>query len=166
METDNYDGRIWAANRSTGGFSPSTLEESLVVVTIEFDLAVVKTANADMVNAGDMINYTLVVSNAGPQDAIGVMLVDTLLDLVTFSDASEGCAEDAGMVTCDIGDLAMDEVVTLTIIVTADVDGIAENVAVFSSEFVDDPAMTNNTSTVDTEILPAFYYLLPIVQKH
>lgn len=47
----------------------------------------IKTANADMVNAGDMITYTLVVSNAGPQDAIGVMLVDTLLELVTFSDA-------------------------------------------------------------------------------
>jgi hypothetical protein len=79
---------------------------------------------------------------------------------------SEGCAEDAGMVTCNIGDRASHQGVTLFIVVTADVDGIAENVAVISSEFVDDPDMTNNTSTVDTEILPAFYYFLPIVQKH
>jgi uncharacterized repeat protein (TIGR01451 family) len=142
------------------------LPVTLTVNALESDLSVIKTANADTVRVGDMITYTLVVSNAGDDDAIGVMLVDTLSDLVIFSDASEGCVEDAGVVTCDIGNLAADASITLTIVVTADVEGIAENTAVVSSDFVTDPVPANNTYTVDTEIMPvSFYFYLPIIQK-
>ncbi len=140
------------------------LPVTLTVNPLDSDLSVVKTANADVVSLGDTITYTLVISNAGGDDAIGVTLVDMLPDLVTFVSASEGCTELEGVVTCDIGGLAMDESVTLTIVVTAVGSGIAENTAEVSSGFVADPDLTNNTSTVETMVL--YNYYLPIVLKH
>ena len=139
-----------------------------MTVLPEADLAVGKTASADEVRVGDMITYTLVVSNAGPDDAMGVTLTDTLPALVSFVSASEGCTEQDGEVTCDIGDLAMDESVTRYIIVTADAEGVAANVAEVPvpPDFVD-PNLDNNMDEVDITIGPAMYYFyLPIVQKH
>jgi hypothetical protein len=91
--------------------------------------------------------------------------VDTLPTLVTFVSASAGCTEEVGVVTCAVGNLAIGEDVSLTIVVTAAIDGLAVNTAVVSSDNLD-PIQANNTSTVDTEIMPAyFYFYLPIIQK-
>jgi len=143
-----------------------TLPATLTVIPFESDLSVVKTVSADVVKVGDVFTYTLVLANDGPDIATGVMLVDTLPDLVMFKSASGGCTELEGVVTCLIGDLAMGDSVTITITVTAASDGIAGNTAVVSSDNVD-PNPEDNTATVDTVILPAFYYFyLPITQKH
>ncbi len=143
------------------------LPTTLTVNPLDADLAIEKSATIGDIRVGDTFTYTIEVSNLGLQDAIGVMVVDTLPDLVTFVSASTGCVEAAGVVTCDVGALAAEESVTLTIVVTAEIDGLAENTAVVSSEFVLDPDLTNNTSSVDTEINPAmFFFYLPIVQKH
>jgi len=143
---------------------PVTLTVGLPVA----DLAVTKTASADEVRVGEMITYTLVVSNAGPQDAMGVTLVDTLPELVSFVWASDGCTELEGVVTCDIGDLAMDEDVTLYIVVSADVAGLATNMAeVPVPADYEDPDLENNMAEVDIMISPAIHpFYLPLVQKY
>ena len=132
------------------------------------DLSVVKTASADEVLVGDVFTYTLVVSNAGPDDAVGVTLTDTLPALVSFVSASEGCSEEAGVVTCDIGDLDMEDSVTLYIVATADAEGVATNVAeVPVPPDYEDPNPANNMDQVETLINPAFSsFYLPLVQKH
>jgi uncharacterized repeat protein (TIGR01451 family) len=141
---------------------------TMTVVPFVADLSVVKTASAETVRVGEVFTYTLVVANAGPDAATGVMLVDTLPGLVTFVSASEGCTEALGVVTCDIGDLAVEGSVTVTITVTAADTGIVTNTAVVSGSINDsDPNLDNNTSTVDTTIIPAIYnFYLPIIQRH
>ena len=142
------------------------LPTTLTVNGLDADLAIEKSASSDAVRVGDTITYTLEVSNTGPADAIGVTVVDTLPGLVTFVSASTGCVEAAGVVTCAVGDLAAEASTTLTIVVTANGEGVAVNTAVVSSDFVSDPDLTNNTSSVDVTISPAFYYFfLPIIQK-
>lgn len=137
-----------------------------LTVTPEFDLGVTKSASPDVVAVGEMITYTLEVTNNGPQAAKGVELVDTLPDLVTFSFADPGCTEADGVVTCVIGSLAVDGTVSIDIVVTAEVDGNALNTVEVSSQSFD-PDQENNTATVVTTINPAIFKLyLPIVLKH
>jgi uncharacterized repeat protein (TIGR01451 family) len=142
------------------------LPATLTIIPYISDLSLVKTANADAVRVGDMITYTLVVSNAGPDAAMGVTVVDTLPIQVTFVSASAGCTEASGVVTCAVGDLGVHEGTTLTIVVTASTEGIAGNVAVVGSDS-DDPNPADNESAADVLINPEmFYFYLPIVQKH
>jgi len=62
----------------------------------------------------------------------------------------------------------MDEDVTLYIVVSADVAGLATNMAeVPVPADYEDPNLENNMAEVDTMINPAMYYFyLPIIQKH
>jgi uncharacterized repeat protein (TIGR01451 family) len=117
-----------------------------------------------MVVPGGKLNYTLVVDNMGPDTAHNVVLVDTLPDGVTFVSA-EGCTEDMGVVTCDVGDLESGASVTFMIEVTApDTLGTITNVAtVTGDEF--DPDETNNEATLDTMVTYYRYYL-PLNFKH
>jgi uncharacterized repeat protein (TIGR01451 family) len=136
-----------------------------MTVKAESDLSLVKMASSETVKVGEMITYTLVVSNAGPAAAEGVVLEDTLPDKVTFASASAGCNEAAGVVTCDVGALGVAEGATITITVNAATVGLATNTAEVSSLNFD-PDESNNTATVDTTIRPEFLYLyLPFVQK-
>lgn len=74
------------------------------------DLAVTKTAAPEPVAAGGLLTYQIEVSNAGPNDAAQVRVLDTLPPGVIYSGATIGCVEaPAGTVTCDISDLLSGE---------------------------------------------------------
>ncbi|MFZ2095862.1 MAG: choice-of-anchor J domain-containing protein [Anaerolineales bacterium] len=144
-------------------------DEGLITVPITLtvvngsDLSVSMSDNADPVRVGDLITYTLVAHNDGLDPTTGVMVEDTLPSNVTFESASAGCTHAGGQVTCDIGAMAVGESVTLTIVVTADVSGMATNTAEIWSDNPD-PDPLNNIASEDTFIIYNFY--LPIVQKH
>ena len=73
------------------------------------DLALTKSDAPDPVLAGELLTYTLGVSNSGPRDATGTTLTDTLPAGVTFDSAtpSQGtCSEASGTVTCALGTVA------------------------------------------------------------
>jgi uncharacterized repeat protein (TIGR01451 family)/fimbrial isopeptide formation D2 family protein len=70
------------------------------------DITVVKLADADPINAGDPIGFTITVSNAGPGTAYGVTLSDTLPSGITWSEDSTSCSIGAGVLSCTIGTLA------------------------------------------------------------
>jgi uncharacterized repeat protein (TIGR01451 family) len=132
------------------------------------DLTVIKSDNADPVFVGDYITYTLVVTNYGPDATTGVMLTDTLPISVNFVSADAGCTHVAGVVTCDIGDLAVDGSVTLHIIVIANAVGTATNLAEVWSDN-NDPNPLNNIATEDTVINPTiftYYFYLPIINRN
>jgi uncharacterized repeat protein (TIGR01451 family) len=142
-----------------------TVPVTLHVVALEADLSLEKSGLPAVVKVGESIVYTLVVTNLGPGMADSPMLVDTLPAEVTFVSASVGCVEAAGVVTCTLPDLDMNETATVTITVTAADVGMALNSATVSSETVD-PDLTNNTATATTTINPAFIYsFLPVVYK-
>jgi len=130
------------------------------------DLSVSKTDVTDpiFVNSTDrtgVIVYKLTIENAGPADATGVTLVDTLDPTTTFSSAvpSQGsCTHSAGTVTCLLGDLPAGSSASITILATTldveeIVDIVVDNTAEVSGDQTDvDPS--NNTDVEDTTLVP------------
>ncbi len=117
------------------------------------DLRVTKVDNVDPVSVGDQIVYTIEVSNAGPSNATGVSVADTLPADVTLVSTS-GCANDpAGVPDCSLGDLAVGATVsyTVTVQVGSGASGTLTNTAVVSAT-TPDPDAGNNTATEPTAV--------------
>jgi len=80
------------------------------------DLSVTQTDDPDPVSVGGTVTYTLSVENAGPYDAAGVVVTDLLPAGAGFLGAAGAdCTHLGGLVTCDIGGLAVGEGATITI---------------------------------------------------
>jgi uncharacterized repeat protein (TIGR01451 family) len=101
-----------------------------------------------VVEAGGTISYTLTVTNDGDGNATGVALTDELPTGVTFVDATPGCSEDAGTVTCVLGDVdagaSLD--VEITVSVDAETCGALTNVAAVEAANETGGATGNNVS--------------------
>jgi uncharacterized repeat protein (TIGR01451 family) len=121
------------------------------------DIAITKTDSVDPVVVGNPLAYTLQVSNAGPDTATNVVVEDALPAGVTFGTAtpSQGsCSQAAGVVSCDLGDLASGAVATVLINVTPTATGNLSNSATVSADAAD-PDRGNNTATELTTVNPA-----------
>jgi uncharacterized repeat protein (TIGR01451 family) len=143
----------------TSDFDPgNNLAEACTTVTEDVDLAVSKTDSPDPVEALAVLTYSVAVTNKGPGNATGVTLVDTLPSGVAFQSASStkgSCVHAGGTVTCTIGDMAVGEIVTATIVVVPqepDSNGIANLAVVSGNEF--DPDSLNNFATTLTVVTP------------
>jgi uncharacterized repeat protein (TIGR01451 family) len=137
-----------------------------MIVKASADLAITKADSTDPVKVSEQFTYTLSVSNNGPDDASGVVVVDTLPAGVTFVSASAGCVEAGGVVTCTIGDLANAGSVEISILVIAPATtGTITNTATVSGDAID-ANLTNNTDSEDTVVGPDLYITyLPIILK-
>ena len=117
------------------------------------DLSVGKQDSPDPVAMGSSLTYTITVTNHGPEDATAVSITDSLPAGVAFVSAgsSQGsCNQVSETVTCTIGDMAPDAVVTVTLVVTApNVPGTIVNTATVSSTS-EDPNLANNTAKEKT----------------
>ncbi len=123
-------------------------------VLAEVDLSIAKTDSPDPVEEGQELTYTLHVANAGPSDATGVVVTDTLPPSVAFVSASAGCTEAAGTVTCSVGNLAAGASLDLVIVVSVPYGerGPLANTAVVTGDRTDtDP--TNDTDGETTDVL-------------
>ena len=128
-------------------------------VTGKADLSVSKSAPLSVV-AGGALTYVIVVANAGPSTAEGVVVVDELPE--GFEDAvvgspSSGCVVGAGSVlTCDLGDLPAGASVSVSVTGSAAASGpwaSLDNTARVSSTTYDpDPA--DDSSSVSSSIVP------------
>ena len=106
--------------------SVSTTGGSLTVAAGLADLSITKTDSPDPVATGGTLTYTIGVSNAGPNDASAVKVVDTLPAGTTFVSATGTnwtCTARHGTVTCNRtgGNLAPGAAPNITIVVTAPV---------------------------------------------
>ncbi|HYF72041.1 MAG TPA: choice-of-anchor A family protein, partial [Nocardioides sp.] len=77
------------------------------------DVKITKTASVASPHGGDLVTYGLKVENVGLSTATGVVVTDTLPAGVTFDSASAPCTQAAGVVTCNLGDLAVGGTVDL-----------------------------------------------------
>jgi uncharacterized repeat protein (TIGR01451 family) len=133
-------------------------------VTAAPDLVMAKDDGVAFAAPGDVLTYTLTISNVGNQGATGVVVTDTLSDHTTFARASDGGFEAGGIVTWSTFSLAGGTSVTRTVTVTvhnplpAGVDAIT-NTAQVADDGANgpDPNIDNNiyTHTTPIEYAPA-----------
>ncbi len=121
------------------------------------DVSIVKSGPASA-NVGDTVSFVLVARNAGPADATGVVIKDTLpagMELVssTINGAAGGSCSQAQTVECTVPVLANGASVTVTVTarITGGAGGSLRNVGSILSPIVD-PAYGNNTSAVSVAI--------------
>ncbi|MGJ0906503.1 SdrD B-like domain-containing protein [Clostridium botulinum] len=119
------------------------------------DISVVKTASPNPVNQGEILTYTIDVTNAGPADAQNVVLTDDIPPEIIGAEFSidGGVTFSPWTGSLDLGALLNGETRTILIrgTVSPSAIGTIRNTAgVISS--TPDPDLNNNMSTVDTEI--------------
>ena len=124
-------------------------------VVFDVDLRLDKTDTPDPVIVGQLLTYTLTVTNATPGTgfATNVTVVDTLPANVTFVGASPGCTHNAGVATCVIGTLASSSSTSVAISLIPTVVGALSNTAVVSSDG-DEINPADNTDTAGTLVIP------------
>ncbi|MBI3447306.1 MAG: DUF11 domain-containing protein [Acidobacteria bacterium] len=128
-----------------------------VTVTGVADLSISKAVVSGQAKPGQILTYTLVVNNLGPNAATGVVVTDPVPQGTTFGNASPAPssappAGAGGTVTWSVGDVASGASVTLTLTVKISLKGnalIVNTATVGSGSF--DPALANNTVTVTSK---------------
>ncbi|QDV25671.1 Large cysteine-rich periplasmic protein omcB precursor [Aureliella helgolandensis] len=156
------------STETTAGFDANTANNTATETTSTqrtIDLAVTKSDSADPAIAGQALVYTIVVTNNGPSDAIGVNLADNLPDGIQISSATstagtvtvptsaqDTVAANNDDLTVNIGGLASGASATITVNATVlpDARGTLSNVATVST--TDTTATeTNTANNVATE---------------
>jgi uncharacterized repeat protein (TIGR01451 family) len=122
------------------------------------DLGVSKSDSPDPATVGSTLTYTIQVTNAGPQNATGVTVVDRLpssVDLISATSSAGSCAEQGNRVTCQLGDLAAKAAAaTVTIQVRpTKARTISNTVSVDSVE--NDPVAANDKADATTTVKEA-----------
>jgi uncharacterized repeat protein (TIGR01451 family) len=141
-----------------------TADTSIVGVT---DLVLDKTG-PDFVIIGGQITYTITVINQGPSEAQDVEIKDTLPAGVTLVGASvvrsgggPGVCFDA---VCQVSNVAVGEVVTMTVVVTVDDTFAGEVITNTATLFTDTPdSDPSNDSDYHVTVVPRIF--LPVIYR-
>jgi len=134
--------------------STNNTATATTTVTANANLSVTKSALPSPVIAGDVLTYTVTVSNAGPNAAAAVTLTDTLPPGTTLVSASAtaggSCGSSAGTVTCSLGTISAggSVVVTITVKVVTGGPVSISNTANVSSPTLDLLLENNSAATL------------------
>jgi uncharacterized repeat protein (TIGR01451 family) len=143
----------------------NTITISTTVTTdAEADLSIAKVADPDPVAPGQALTYTITVSNAGPDDAHGVYVTDFLpggVTLVSVTPSQGSCTD----FPCTLGTIASGDAASIEAVVTVGTNATdpLENTAEVSS-VTDDPVLSNNSVTIETQVVHRLY--LPLVSNN
>jgi len=121
------------------------------------DVAITKTPNHRDFQVGDVIVYTLVVKNNGPDPAENVMLAENLppqISLISVTPSTGTCSAGAA-ITCSFGTLAVNATVTITLEARAIATGTAVNTATVTTS-TPETTTANNRATATVIIHAAF----------
>jgi uncharacterized repeat protein (TIGR01451 family) len=137
---------------------PTPADESVAIndtVVTSADLAVQLTANESSLLAGSDLTYTIGVNNDGPQTAHNVSVTLPIVSGEAFLSSTATSATYAnGVVTIALGDLGNGASASVEVVVQALAAGTLADAATVSSDSLD-PNLTNNTSNVSTQVIPA-----------
>ncbi|MDH5237837.1 MAG: hypothetical protein OEW85_09520, partial [Acidimicrobiia bacterium] len=129
---------------------------SATIITMPTDVGITITDDADPIEAGGTLSYTVDVVNNGPGDAEATEAVIMLPPGVTFVSASPdqgSCTYLGGVVTCDLGTVLNGSTSQTTIAVTVDPDtsGTITALAAVATDSPDtDP--TNDAASEPTDV--------------
>lgn len=120
-----------------------------VNVTKKADLSILKTVCDCNTNVSQSIHYYLSVTNNGPNNATGVIVTDNLPSQVTFLSATPptGVSVVGNLLTWNIGNLNVGDIVTLDVLVRIDQAGEFTNTANVTGNELD-PNLSNNQDSV------------------
>ncbi|MBY6204506.1 Ig-like domain repeat protein [Halomonas denitrificans] len=137
-------------------FAASSSPPEPHAVVIAADLAIDKRQCSGLTRPEATHRFLLRISNNGPSTAESTEVVDELPFDMAFVQASPGCSETAGVVTCTLGDLVAGESVerVIEVLVSADPEPTMINSASVSS-LIDDPSLGNNSDVTVTVRLDA-----------
>jgi len=134
-------------------------------VSPDVDLSVSMTGTPTSLVAGQQIQYSITITNFDVTwAATGVRLVDTLpngLAFVSATSSQGSCSHSNGIVTCNLGDLFTNQVITAQITVRTTTDGQIVNTVVASASGPDN-FPTDNTASVTANVSPAADLLLNV----
>jgi len=121
------------------------------------DLALTKSADRKNVKIGETINFTITVTNLGPDTATGIYFGDSLPDPLNFVSASCDSGPTFGG-ACAVDSLAVGESATITIAATpitnpAQSERKFTNTAFIAESATFDPTPGNNTATLVLHII-------------
>jgi len=128
-----------------------------VTEILEADLELTKSVDQSVVNVGDQVTWTITLTNLGPAAATGVTVEDMLPNGLSVVSASEMLDPVAGApvptFTWNVGNLGVNETVTLTILTSVDGVGPYTNVAQVATVDQPDPDSTpgNNDPNEDDQ---------------
>ena len=128
---------IVSANAREYDYNPdNNKDESEITVPPAADLQITKLVNQSVVNYTNLVKWTLVVRNNGPNEATRVVVMDKLPEGLTFVSAQgDGTYSTAG--TWHIGNIASGQSKELTIITRCDKVGESTNVAIVKGDQYD-----------------------------
>ncbi len=98
-------------------------------------------------NVTDMVTFTVTLRNAGPSATTGVALVDAIPAGLTLLSATPSAgAYDTGSGAWTVGNLAVNQTVTLAVQARVDASGGITNTATVTASDLYDPDTSNNTA--------------------
>jgi uncharacterized repeat protein (TIGR01451 family) len=123
---------------------------------------VVSKSGDEAVALGGQITYSLTVYNAGPDDAVNIVLTDAIPAHTSFVSASTNTGSvsfDGTTVTINVGTLAFDSTAVATLVVQVDQNtprGTIINNTVTGTSDTSDPDTSNNSATAMTAVTGPF----------
>ena len=123
---------------------------------------VVSKSGDEAVALGGQITYSLTVYNAGPDEAVNLVLTDTLPAHTSFVNASTNTGSvsfDGTTLTINVGTLAFDSTAVATFVVRVDQNtprGTIISNTVTGSSDTPDPETSNNSATAFTAVIGPF----------
>jgi uncharacterized repeat protein (TIGR01451 family) len=146
--TVDNTGTVTTTNDGTDQSSASTCVQALV------DLSITKSGSPAVqeLNQGN-ITWTMVVTNHGPDADTGVTISDPMPAGNTYvsSTTTQGTCSGGAILTCDIGPMAADATVTITLVTTPSTTGTQTNTAAVSGDRPETNT-SNNRATATVEI--------------
>ena len=126
------------------------------------DLAVSQIVSPEPVAPGQSLNYSITVTNLGPDTAAAVVVTNLLPTDAILSSASPGCSAGLGFLLCQVGSLPAGSVTNFSFtIIPKSTDSITNFIQVSSP--TSDPNSSNNidvvVSTIATNFPPVFFSL-------
>ena len=130
-----------------------------VAQTCRADLAITKMDAPDPAHVGQNLTYTIVVTNNGPDKAVGVSVTDQLpknagYGATTTTQGSCTLKPSKTAVVCDVGTMPSGASVTITLVVKPTSKGTITNTASVTLVSPTDPNTANNTATAKTTVQP------------
>jgi uncharacterized repeat protein (TIGR01451 family) len=141
-----------AANLTFEGEAPDgEVEDFVVVLGTAVDLAVAPRVEPDPLPTGTNFTMTLSITNRGPSTATAVSLTNQLAGGVIFLEATASsgqCSHEAGVVGCQLGNLAPSNSATVTIVAMPALPGNFTNTATVSADDFEIAPVDNSAQSV------------------